>query len=1377
MFSNLTKLSLVARSVQASSVAINKLGLTDNKPLLSPETKKQTPVLGAYSHLTNSNMFFKPFIAIKSFKNLLPCINFFHGENHYPFWAYLTSAALCDPINNVLDESKLQGDLDVHIKMPQQEKKMIRRFYKTVIDEFSQVPSWKKFVEEGKQAKLRFVVVGHLVPTIPFLLEGLNKIGKVVAIVPKGSSSDAEIIKWYELFCKTQNIKELCAEKIPKKPDVKNWREYMDKYGDEFLDEQIKDDENLVVIDIGGYFSTTFGKIAALKDDQPPYTAVKNIPESSKPDEIKKFKLACLKEHQRLNRLKNKIIGIVEDTENGEQKYKRQIAKHKGELPFPLISVARSAIKNSEDYNVGKAITDAADHLLRTEDYTHLAESKTILVIGYGKVGSAAAKVAAEKTRGSVLICETNPTRRLLASAHSFRVVDIEEGLKQADLIISCTGNKALKEAHIELMKPYVTIASCTSHDDEFDPTFLKSLQYDSNPAKPDQQSDTRVVSPIYSVGARQIKLLNNGNSTNFIQKAVHGYFIHGVLASLLVSAMQLCGDSIEENHSTTLSKKGIVDFNELYYDIHSTQKLSTDSEDSSEKIQGYISSLLMNIKFNQPVIFELPKLDNKNYIRRPTDIESCRKKLIDEEAQYLVIYGERKAGKTKLLHDLGLFLKNDYRIIYSFDANKLFKANKSLNFSDLNMFLYKLSTSPQQVYSQGALKKNQRLVRPVNYSRPDEKTPEVEFQEFFRETKEQTLILIDNANSENINQIKQLFCDHTASFSVNSNVQLVITTQDNNVLKKEFISQSNVISMKNFDLKETLDYFFKNIDDEFKKVLSNSSKKYDITKFALLAETLTFIHERGYKHCDLKKFLEDNDDVSFEELMHKIREKFMSKQAFRLYKLCMQAYPNTIGTAQLLEKSGLETTHFHEAYQELIQFRIVNVKSEEKLSVTDNAVDWCMFNEVSDLSQLKNLIEKFESEKDFKRALLSRQRFSEIWPSMWRNEQELLDNSIAMGKLKFLMEDYKGAIKTLLKITPNSLSAEQVPQLHYWIARSEEKVDGKYPLNNYLKAFEAVCKVSNFQINANLQKILKESSEYLINTTQKHNDKLLLLNKLEQILEKIKKNEEGNNRGLCADIGFQLGVLNKNLRKYDDAEKYYKYVLNLYQETDPDYETVLNKIKNNLGVICKHQGKYDDALKYYNDALKFAKYSRPETIGNIHMNMGVIYRNQHKTDPAKEAYSKAEKEFKTLLEPDNKRMLNLNLNQLILYIDTRDVENTESKLRQVKELETKVYKHGNPDIKMVEARYYWDIKSDSGQAEELISKYVNKCSDDFKSLGLTLRAEILQESDREQAEKNIRDAHKLLSISNQSVDAQRTRQMYKQLVSDSFSPSYGPSC
>jgi adenosylhomocysteinase len=117
------------------------------------------------------------------------------------------------------------------------------------------------------------------------------------------------------------------------------------------------------------------------------------------------------------------MIGIVEDTENGDQKYmaalgienrqNKQPGGHELPLNFPLVSSARlPPLKESEDALIGLSIVLSAEAELRTRN--HILLSETALVLGSGKIGKSLAE-ALRRRDVDVHVCDINGEKSLQA--------------------------------------------------------------------------------------------------------------------------------------------------------------------------------------------------------------------------------------------------------------------------------------------------------------------------------------------------------------------------------------------------------------------------------------------------------------------------------------------------------------------------------------------------------------------------------------------------------------------------------------------------------------------------------------------------------------------------------------------------------------------------------------------------------------------------------------------------------------------------------------------------------------------------------------------------------------------------------------------------
>ena len=220
------------------------------------------------------------------------------------------------------------------------------------------------------------------------------------------------------------------------------------------------------------------------------------------------------------------IIGIVEDTENGHQKYDALIRQKRScENLVPVISVARSSLKEPEDSLVGQAIVFSAEAIMRAQGLVLLG--KRVGVIGFGKIGRSIA--FSLLSRGSrVDVFDSNPI--LLASALSlgFHTSSRSEFLRSADILFCATGNKSLSIADEDLFKSGLHIFCATSSDDELS----ACLRYKIDVASVSVRTHT---CKIY-LKDKYVYIHNKGNSVNFVHGAVVDSFIELVQGEIIYS-------------------------------------------------------------------------------------------------------------------------------------------------------------------------------------------------------------------------------------------------------------------------------------------------------------------------------------------------------------------------------------------------------------------------------------------------------------------------------------------------------------------------------------------------------------------------------------------------------------------------------------------------------------------------------------------------------------------------------------------------------------------------------------------------------------------------------------------------------------------------
>jgi S-adenosylhomocysteine hydrolase/8-oxo-dGTP pyrophosphatase MutT (NUDIX family) len=309
-------------------------------------------------------------------------------------------------------------------------------------------------------------VVTHLIPDCIYYLRAIHRVWPISAIVPKPNSIQGKV---------AENVR---AEFFV--VDVKREQLALSENAIVDIIRRAGADERFILFDIGGYFA--------------------NI--SEWPSEVL-----------------DKIDRIVEDTENGHQKYL------KAPRLRPVVSVARSPLKENEDFLVGQSILFSADALLRTGNI--LVQYLQCGVFGYGKIGRSVAFHLLQ--RGvKPRVYDINPIRRLEAHNRLCAIPRRDEIIAQCDAIFCATGNRCLDINDFRRLKSGCLIFSVTSSDDELDFGNLTE-EYEREVVR------EHIVK--YSSFRNFFFLVNDANAVNFIHNAVMGPFIHLVRAEMIAAA------------------------------------------------------------------------------------------------------------------------------------------------------------------------------------------------------------------------------------------------------------------------------------------------------------------------------------------------------------------------------------------------------------------------------------------------------------------------------------------------------------------------------------------------------------------------------------------------------------------------------------------------------------------------------------------------------------------------------------------------------------------------------------------------------------------------------------------------------------------------
>ena len=258
----------------------------------------------------------------ENIKTNMPC--HYHHDFRYLF--------IVDEIKNVqIDENESKDYQWVCVEKLCNEEIFstpIKKINKLLSNELKEQFFYNEIIDKFKidYKNYECIVVMHIITGCEKFLEAINSVCKVDAVIPKPNSINNEIL---------ENIKNKYNIMHIKRDEMETNQEIIQ------LIKNVK--KKLIIFDIGGYFSRIINKADINK------------------------KIKC----------------IIEDTENGYQKYEKSNAN------VNIISVARSKLKENEDYLVGQSIVFSADAILR--DMGKLMNYLDCGIMGFGKIGASIA--------------------------------------------------------------------------------------------------------------------------------------------------------------------------------------------------------------------------------------------------------------------------------------------------------------------------------------------------------------------------------------------------------------------------------------------------------------------------------------------------------------------------------------------------------------------------------------------------------------------------------------------------------------------------------------------------------------------------------------------------------------------------------------------------------------------------------------------------------------------------------------------------------------------------------------------------------------------------------------------------------------------------
>jgi len=208
------------------------------------------------------------------------------------------------------------------------------------------------------------------------------------------------------------------------------------------------------------------------------------------------------------------IKGLSEETTTGVHRLYERVKN--GTLVMPAINVNDSVTKSKFDnkYGCKESLVDA---IRRATDV--MMAGKVAVVAGYGDVGKGSA-ASLQGAGARVIVTEIDPICALQAAMDGFEVKKMDNACKEANIIVTTTGNKDIIQGrHFESMKDQAIVCNIGHFDNEIDISWLNN-KYGNTKDTIKPQVD------MYNINGKTIYVLAEGRLVNLGCATGHPSFV-----------------------------------------------------------------------------------------------------------------------------------------------------------------------------------------------------------------------------------------------------------------------------------------------------------------------------------------------------------------------------------------------------------------------------------------------------------------------------------------------------------------------------------------------------------------------------------------------------------------------------------------------------------------------------------------------------------------------------------------------------------------------------------------------------------------------------------------------------------------------------------
>ncbi|MDC3104295.1 adenosylhomocysteinase [Candidatus Pelagibacter bacterium] len=229
--------------------------------------------------------------------------------------------------------------------------------------------------------------------------------------------------------------------------------------------------------------------------------------------------------HKEYKDLLKNIKGVSEETTTGVLALKKMEANN--ELLISAINVNDSVTKSKFD-NLYGCRESLVDGIKRATDV--MMSGKVAIVAGFGDVGKGSA-ASLRQAGARVLVTETDPICALQAAMEGYEVVIMDEAIKDADIVVTATGNKDIVTAdHMRNMKDRAILCNIGHFDNEIQVEALKNYKWDE--IKP-QVHEIELPSKKRIILLAEGRLVNLGCATGHPSFVMSASFTNQVIAQI----------------------------------------------------------------------------------------------------------------------------------------------------------------------------------------------------------------------------------------------------------------------------------------------------------------------------------------------------------------------------------------------------------------------------------------------------------------------------------------------------------------------------------------------------------------------------------------------------------------------------------------------------------------------------------------------------------------------------------------------------------------------------------------------------------------------------------------------------------------------------